>query len=190
MARRRTGWAKRRSICSVASPLLAATAMLLGPAAAAQVQPIPQQQLEKGFLGEQNARLSSQDAPSDAPYTVRAAAALAQQDYARALAILRPYRLSQEVEYHYLAGRAHQGLGNLGAARKELAIAIKKRKNYLAAQLALGLLEAEQGDAGKASQIVAGLKDRQTGCAGKCREAAELDAAINAIDAALRGKQG
>ena len=167
--------------------MFAASTATFGFVAAAQVQPIPQQQLEKGFLGDQNARLSSQDAPTDAHYTIRAAAALSRNDFARALAILRPYRLSQDFEYHYLSGRAHEGLGDFAAARKELGTALKRRKNHIPAQLALGLLEARHGEPGQAARVLASLKQRQAECGGECRDAAELAAAVGAIEAALAG---
>lgn len=169
--------------------IFAVGAMMFGFVAAAQVQPIPQQQLDNGFLGEQNQRLSSQDAPTDAHYTIRAAAALARNDFARALAILRPYRLSQDVEYFYLTGRAHEGLGDFAAARKEFNATLRKSKNHLPAQLALGLLEARHGEPGEAARALVLLKQRQSDCGGQCRDAAQLAAAIGAIEAALAGRR-
>ena len=93
--------------------LLLAMIATLGTVAGAQVQPIPEQQLNNGFLGEQNVRLSDQGPPPVDSYAARAVTALDRKDYTRALGILRPYRRSHDVAYHFLAGRAYEGLGRL-----------------------------------------------------------------------------
>ena len=163
-------------------------AALLSTVVGAQIQPIPQQQLESGFLSDRNAQLTSQDAPPNDSYTQQATAAINLQDYKRALAILRPYRLSHDPAYHYLAGRAYEGLGDYAAARRELSGAIRVRKTFIGAHLALGLMEAEHGDKMAASRILEDLKTQQAKCAGRCRESTNLSVAVDMIESALRAR--
>ena len=172
------------AISCITLPLAAS----LSSVANAQAAPIAEAQLNSGFLRDQNERLTSQDAPSDASYISRASAALDQQDYARALAILRPYRRSHDLAYYLLSGLAHQGQGDYAAARKDLTEAIRRRKSFIGAHFALGLMEAEHGDRLEAKKILEYLKAQQSQCAGKCRDAGELDAAIETIEAALRAR--
>jgi tetratricopeptide (TPR) repeat protein len=162
------------------------SAALVATGAAAQIQPIPEGQLRDGFLGDQNSRLISQDAPSGSDYVARALAAIEQKDYTRALGILRPYRRSRELAYYFLAGRAHTGLGNFAEARQNLTEAIRREQSFIGAHFALGLLEAEHGDRAAATKVLDDLKAKQTKCADKCRDAADLGAAIGTIEAALR----
>ena len=166
--------------------LLLAMIATLGTVAGAQVQPIPEQQLNNGFLGEQNVRLSDQGPPPVDSYAARAVTALDRKDYTRALGILRPYRRSHDVAYHFLAGQAYEGLGDYSAARRELSEAIRRRRTFTAAQLALGLIEAQHGDRTTASSILADLTARRDKCAGKCSSAVELASAVSSLEAALR----
>ena len=163
-------------------------AALMSAVVGAQTQPVPQQQLESGFLRDQNAQLTSQDAAPNDSYTQQANAAIARQDYRGALAVLRPYRLSHDPAYHYLAGRAYEGLGDSAAARKELSAAIRLRKTFIGAHLALGLMEAEHGDKMAASKILEDLKAQQAKCAGRCRESTDLSEAVDMIESALRAR--
>ena len=166
--------------------LLVAIIATVGVAAGAQVSPIAEAQLTKGFLGEQNVRLSDQGPPPVDSYAARAVAALDRKDYTRALGILRPYRRSHDVAYHYLAGQAYEGLGDYAAARRELSEAVRRGRTFIGAPLALGLIEAQHGDRVTASTILVDLTARRDKCAGKCSDAAELAAAVSSLEAALR----
>lgn len=157
--------------------------------AAAQIQPIPEQQLAVGFLGEQNARLTSQEAPSDASFATRAAAALAERDYSRALAILRPYRRDRSIVYFFLAGQAHQGLGDYDAARRDYSEAVRQDRAFVGAQLALGLLEIEYGERTSAEAVLTSLTRLRERCAESCSSAADLANAISIMTSALRSAQ-
>ncbi|MFM5953137.1 MAG: CDC27 family protein [Novosphingobium sp.] len=160
-------------------------ALLMGGVLNGQVQPIPEQQLANGFLGDRNDKLTSQGAPSNETYVAQATAAINQGQYRRALGILRPYRRSNELAYHYLAGRAYVGIGDYAAARAELTAATRKDRSFIGAPLALGLMEAEHGEEADALKILDDLKARQARCAGRCREASDLDIAVSAIEAAI-----
>lgn len=159
---------------------------LVGTAAAAQIQPVPEQQLANGFLGERNNQLVGHDPAPNETYADQAMRAINRKEYKRALDILKPYRLANDPAYFYLAGRAQEGLGDYAAARKNLTTAIKKNKNFIGAHLALGLLEAEHGDKAAAIQVLDGLKTRQAQCAGLCKDAAGLSSSIAMIEAALK----
>ena len=161
---------------------------MLSTAAFAQANATSEQQLNNGFLGDQNFRLTSQDAPSDASYAARAASALAKKDYAGALAILRPYKRSHDLAYYFLAGQAYQGLGDTAAARKAFTEALRRRKTFLAASYALGMLEAELGDPAAAIAILNDLSTRKAKCGESCQEASLLSTAIAEIEAALRAR--
>lgn len=167
---------------------------IVDTAAWAQTQPPPatgDQLLSNGYLGDQNFRLSgSQDASPEAPFPERAAAAIMHKDYGRALAILRPHRLTDPLVYHYLAGLAHEGRADYPAARKEFAEALKKRKNFTAAQVALGMVEAEHGDKASAISILRELIARQETCAGACADSAQLLNGVLHIQAALKARSG
>lgn len=161
---------------------------MVSAALAAQVN-VPQEQLEKGFLGDQNARLTaSQGNPSEASFQLRAIDAMSRADYARALSILRPYRLSDPLAYRWLAGQAYLGQGNYAAARKEFAAALKVRKNFTSAQVALGLVEAQHGDKPAARAILQDLIARRGNCAATCKDSAELANGIVTIQTALQAR--
>lgn len=161
-------------------------AAIIGTAAGAQIQPIPEQQLANGFLGERNNQLVGHDPAPNETYADQAAAAIERRHYRRALDYLKPYRRSGDLAYHYLAGRAYVGLGDYSAARKELTTATRKNKKFLGAQLALGLMEAEHGDKAAAIKILEGLKARQGECAGLCKESASLGSSVTSIESALK----
>lgn len=171
--------------------LTASLAISIGIASAslsAQVS-VSQEQLDKGYLGDQNARLTaSQGNPSEASFQVRAIDAIARKDYARALSILRPYRMSDPLAYRWLAGQAYLGQGNYAAARKEFAAAVKARKNFTSAQVALGMVEAQHGDKPAARAIVQNLTARRNDCAVTCKDNAELANGIVTIEAALKAR--
>ena len=101
----------------------AAAALISGPILA-QANPTAEAQLNGGFLGQQNDRLNKGMNAND-PFTARASDALAANDYAKALAILRPYRSEASLSYYYLSGRANEGLGDYAAARKNLPLRSK-----------------------------------------------------------------
>ncbi|MEY4952670.1 MAG: hypothetical protein RL299_1094 [Pseudomonadota bacterium] len=159
---------------------------LVGTAAVAQIQPIPEQQLANGFLGERNAQMTEHNPAPNETFADQAMRAINRKDYKRALDILRPHRLANDPAYFYLTGRAQEGLGDYSGARKNLNTAIKKNKHFIGAYLALGLLEAEHGDKAAAIKVLDGLKARQAACAGQCKDAAGLSSSIGMIEAALK----
>ncbi len=162
----------------------AAAALISGPILA-QANPTAEAQLNGGFLGQQNDRLNKGMNAND-PFTARASDALAANDYAKALAILRPYRSEASLSYYYLSGRANEGLGDYAAARKNFTVALKKRRTFTAAQVALALLEARHGDKGVATGLLQELTTRRSECAGKCSGSAELTSGIAKVEAALK----
>jgi tetratricopeptide (TPR) repeat protein len=166
--------------------LLIAMIAAAGVPAGAQVSPVAEAQLDKGFLGDQNSRLSDQGQPPADSYAGRAVAALDRKDYTRALGILRPHRRSHDVAYHYLAGRAYEGLGDYPAARRELAEAVRRGRTAIAPQLAFGLIEAQHGERAIAEEIMANFVKRSDKCAGRCDDALQLLSAIMALEDALR----
>jgi tetratricopeptide (TPR) repeat protein len=161
-------------------------AALVGTASIAQIQPIPEQQLANGFLGDRNAKLTEHDPVPNETFADQAMRAINLKQYKRALDILKPHRLANDPAYFYLAGRAQEGLGDYAAARKNLTVAVKKNKNFIGAHLALGLLGAEHGDKAAAIKVLDGLKVRQAQCAGLCKDAAGLSSSIAMIEAALK----
>ena len=175
-----------RNIHAVA---LLASLILSSGSASAQTAAIAEQQLANGFLGERNNQLVGHVPAPNATYADEAAAAIERREYRRALDLLKPYRYSGDVAYYYLAGRAHIGLGDFAAARKELATASRKDKNFLGATLSLGMMEAEYGDKAAAARVLEDLKARQAVCAGLCKDAAGLNSSIESIETALKNRK-
>jgi tetratricopeptide (TPR) repeat protein len=87
----------------------------------------------------------------------------------------------------YLLGSSQIGLGNYKRARKPLEAAVKADPNLLEAQRDLGVAYARLGDAAKAAAQIEKLKGLKTSCAGTCPQAAQIEAAIEAVNTAAVG---
>jgi tetratricopeptide (TPR) repeat protein len=70
-------------------------------------------------------------------------------------------------------------------ARKYLRKAVQYDSEKIGARRALGVVEAELGDADAARKELSVLEQRRAGCADPCTDASELDSAIASIKAAL-----
>ncbi|MBX9885438.1 MAG: hypothetical protein K2X68_10750 [Novosphingobium sp.] len=165
--------------------LLAGTAAPFAAPAAAQIGGVQQQQLENGFLTATTAQLSAQNLTGAEIYIRRAVDALSEGDFKRSLAILRPYRLTASYTDMLISGLAHKGLGDYAAARKDYEGALHKRRNYLAAQIALAELEAGHGDRVAAQKLLQDLTARRDACAGTCPDQAELASGVDRVNAAM-----
>ncbi|WP_408590581.1 tetratricopeptide repeat protein [Novosphingobium sp.] len=168
--------------------LLAPAALLWAGSALGQAAPVAEAQLQSGFLRDRNIELSNQDAPNEEAYTRRAAEAIGAGDFTGGLAILRRYRMSATLNDWMLSGQAHVGLGDYDAARKDFGTAIKKRKNFSPAQIALAELEAGHGDKAVATELLTALTARRDACGGRCAEQRVLDAGTGRIEAALKAR--
>jgi tetratricopeptide (TPR) repeat protein len=87
----------------------------------------------------------------------------------------------------YLLGASHIGLSNYKKARKPLEAAVKADPAMLEAQRDLGIAYGKLGDAAKAAAQVAKLQALKTTCAGTCPQSAQIDAALEAVNAAITG---
>lgn len=168
----------------VAAAALGCIPLLAAPLAA-QVGGIQQQQYESGFLAQQNSALGGQNLTGAEIYIRNAVDALETGDYKRSLAILRPYRMTATYTDLLISGLAHSGLGDYASARSDYQGALRKRRNYLPAQVALGELEASHGDKAAALKVLEELTARRDACHAICAEAAELGSGIDRINAAL-----
>lgn len=87
----------------------------------------------------------------------------------------------------YLLGASLIGLGDFKRAIKPLEAAAKADPTLIEAQRDLAISYARQGDLVKAAARRDALNARKVACAGTCPAAAQIDAAIAAIDAVLAG---
>jgi len=87
----------------------------------------------------------------------------------------------------YLLGASYLGQGDFKKARKPFETAIKIDPGLIEAQRDLGVTFARLGDAAKATAQLAIVTQRKTDCAATCPEAANLEAAVAAIAAAIAG---
>ncbi len=87
----------------------------------------------------------------------------------------------------YLLGASYVGQGDYKHAIKPLEAALKTDPSMIDAHRDLGVSYARQGDSAKAEAQRDDLITRKTACNGTCAEAAQIDAAIAAIDAAIAG---
>ncbi len=87
----------------------------------------------------------------------------------------------------YLLGASLIGQGNFKKARKPLEAAVKADPNLLEAQRDLGIAYGKLGDAAKAAVQLEKLQALKTGCAGICAQAAQIDAALEAVNGASAG---
>jgi tetratricopeptide (TPR) repeat protein len=95
----------------------------------------------------------------------------------------------QDANTHYLDGLAEVGLGKLKDARKHFEKAVKYNDNLILAHQELAVTLAKLGETDKARAILDNLKQRAATCADTCAQAADLHAAIPAIETALGGAQ-
>jgi len=86
---------------------------------------------------------------------------------------------------NFLAGLARSAQNNFKGARKYYEKAIKLDDNMISAHQELAIADAKLGDTDKAKAILDDLKQRAVTCADTCQQAADLKAAIPAIEEAL-----
>lgn len=86
---------------------------------------------------------------------------------------------------NFLAGLARSAQDNFKGARRYYEKAVKYDDNMIPAHQELAIVHAKLGDADKAKAILDTLKQRLAACADSCAQAADLQAAIPAIEAAL-----
>lgn len=87
----------------------------------------------------------------------------------------------------YLLGASLMGQGDYKHAIKPLEAALKADPSLIDAQRDLAISYIKQGDTAKATAQRDAIAVRKTACAGTCPEAAQIDAALGMIDAALAG---
>jgi tetratricopeptide (TPR) repeat protein len=87
----------------------------------------------------------------------------------------------------YLLGASQIGQGNFKKAKRPLEAAIKADPAMLEAQRDLGVAYGKLGDAAKAAAQRDKLQALKTSCAGTCPQSAQIDAALEAVNAAMAG---
>jgi tetratricopeptide (TPR) repeat protein len=91
----------------------------------------------------------------------------------------------RDANTNYLAGLADAGLNDLKNASKHYEKAVKADKDMVLAHRELAITYAKLGERPKAEAELAALTQLNTACAGSCAKAADLGAAITAVQAAL-----
>lgn len=111
------------------------------------------------------------------------------KDFKKAAAAFR--RVVAVVPTHapaqYLLGASLIGLGDYKHAIKPLEAALKADPNLIDAQRDLAISYARKGDTAKATAQRDVIDARKAACAGACPEAAQIDAALTAVNAELAG---
>lgn len=92
----------------------------------------------------------------------------------------------RDANSHYLLGLARAGNNKDKAAAKSFEKAVKLDPDLVRAAQQLGVSYARIGEREKAAATLADLKHRQTAC-GACAQAADLAAAVAAVEAAIGG---
>lgn len=87
----------------------------------------------------------------------------------------------------YLLGASLLGLGDYKRAVKSLEAALKADPELIDAQRDLAISYARKGDTAKATAQRDALDARKAACAGDCPAAAQIDAALSAVNATLTG---
>lgn len=87
----------------------------------------------------------------------------------------------------YLLGASLMGQGDYKHAIKPLEAALKADPSLIDAQRDLAISYFQKGDAAKAGMQRDAIVARKTACATACPEAAQIDAALEMIDAAMAG---
>lgn len=95
--------------------------------------------------------------------------------------------LPRDANTNYMAGMARAGLGEMKDARRFFEKAAKYDDNLIPAHQELGIVWAKLGEPAKARTVLEDLKRRAEACADACAQAADLKAAIPAVEAALGG---
>lgn len=93
--------------------------------------------------------------------------------------------IPRDANSNFMAGLARTGLGKLKDARRYYEKAVKYDENLILAHQELGITLARLGEADKARAVLDDLKQRATTCADTCAQAADLKAAVPAVEAAL-----
>jgi tetratricopeptide (TPR) repeat protein len=93
----------------------------------------------------------------------------------------------KDANTQYLAGMSREGLNDWKGARKFFEKAVKLDGNLIGAHRELGVTYAKLSDKPKAEATLVALQGKATSCAGTCPQAAELKAAVDAVQAALAG---
>jgi tetratricopeptide (TPR) repeat protein len=91
----------------------------------------------------------------------------------------------RDANVNFLAGLARAGLDKPKDARRYYEKAIKYDDNLILAHRELGLTWIRLGKPDKAQEILEDLQKRSSKCGGHCPQAADLKAAIPAVEAAL-----
>lgn len=87
----------------------------------------------------------------------------------------------------YLLGSSYLQMGDFKKAKRPLEMAVRYDAAMIEAHRDLGIVQAKLGDAVKATEQRDVLGARKTQCAATCPDAATLDAAIAAVEAAMAG---
>ncbi len=95
--------------------------------------------------------------------------------------------LPRDPNTNYMAGLARAGLGELKDASRFFEKAVKYDDNLIPAHQELGIAWAKLEKPDKAKAVLDDLKQRAATCADACPQAADLKAAIPAVEAALGG---
>lgn len=147
--------------------------------------------LSSGGGGGGGAEMPSASAPQYDPVVEyrNGIAAFEAKDYKKAAAAFK--RVVAVVPSHapaqYLLGASMIGQGDYKHAIKPLEAAVKADPSLLDAHRDLAISYAKQGDAAKAGVQRDAVAARKTACAGTCPESAQIDGALQMIDAALAG---
>jgi tetratricopeptide (TPR) repeat protein len=96
----------------------------------------------------------------------------------------------KDANSQYLGGLARQGLNDWKGANKSFAKAAKLDPSMIKAQQELGISFAKLGNKAKAQEVLTGLTGKATQCGTTCPQAADLKAAVTALQAAIGGIAG
>ena len=144
-----------------------------------------------GGGGGGGAEMPSSSAPAYDPVVEyrKGIAAFEAKDYKKAAAAFK--HVVAVVPTHapaqYLLGASLMGQGDYKRAIKPLEAAVKADPSLIDAQRDLAISYAQQGDTAKATAQRGAIVARKTACAAACPEAAQIDAALGMIDAAIAG---
>ena len=86
---------------------------------------------------------------------------------------------------NFLAGLADAGLNDLKGAVKHYEKAVHANGNLIPAQQELGVAYVKTGDMAKAQATLAKLQKMNDDCKGTCKDAADLKAAVDAVQSAI-----